>query len=79
LASATAPVQEVIEDNVNGCLIDFFDHQGLALKAAEMLSNDELRQRLGTQAREDVCKRYDLNQVCLPKMLAWVDALATRA
>jgi glycosyltransferase involved in cell wall biosynthesis len=79
LASATAPVQEVIEDNVNGCLIDFFDHQGLALKAAEMLSNDELRQRLGTQAREDVYKRYDLNQICLPKMLAWVDALATCA
>ncbi len=78
LASATAPVQEVIKDNVNGCLIDFFDHQALALKAAEMLSNDKLRQRLGAQAREDVCKRYDLNQVCLPKMLAWVDALAAR-
>ena len=78
LASATAPVQEVIEDNVNGCLINFFDHQALAQKADEMLADADMRQSLGARARQDVCERYDLKQVCLPKMLAWVDALASR-
>jgi hypothetical protein len=37
----------------------------------------EARQRLGANAREFAVRHYDLNSVCLPRQLKWVDDLAT--
>ena len=64
LGSATAPVQEFIEDGVHGRLAAFDDVQGLTERALEMLENPEQAQRLGQAARERVLERYELGR-CL--------------
>ncbi|MED7668764.1 glycosyltransferase [Pseudomonas moraviensis subsp. stanleyae] len=39
VASDTAPVKEVIVDGVNGVLVDFFDHQGVAANVCRVLKS----------------------------------------
>lgn len=39
VASDTAPVTEVIVDGVNGVLVDFFDHQGIARSVCKVLKS----------------------------------------
>lgn len=76
LASDTAPVLEVLKDDVNGRLTDFFDADQLVARASEMLDDAELRARLGTQARRYVQENYDLRSICLPRQMEWVAKLA---
>ena len=67
LASATAPVQEVIRDGENGFLTPFFDAKALADKAAALLSQPRtafIAQRNG--ARQTIVERYDLKTAILP-------------
>lgn len=73
IASDTAPVVEVVEDGVNGWLVDFFDPQALAAKVSEVLGQDnsEVRKR----ARQTAIDRYDLHSVCLPKQVELVENL----
>lgn len=69
LASATPPVQEVIEDGRDGHLVGFFDTEALVARAVEMLAHPEAFQALRVRARETVQSRYDLRRHCLPRML----------
>lgn len=69
VASDTAPVKEVIEDGQNGLLVDFFDHDQLANKVAEVLASPEKYKPLRDQARRTIIEQYDLRTICLPKML----------
>ncbi len=78
VASDTAPLHEAIRDGDSGRLVDFFDPAGLAQQVAALLADAGERQRLGTNAREFARANYDLRTVCLPRQLAWVDALAGR-
>ncbi len=78
VASDTAPVLEAIEDGVTGRLVNFFDHQALATAIGDLLEQPDERARLGAQARVRAIERYDLNTVCLPQQLAWVQALAAK-
>jgi glycosyltransferase involved in cell wall biosynthesis len=50
LASATAPVREVIDAGVTGLLADFFDVDGLAVRALQVL---KARWRTGDSAPRD--------------------------
>lgn len=75
VASDTAPVREAIRHGDNGHLVNFFDADALAVEIATLLSNRTQRQRLGTRAREFAIENYDLRSCCLPRQLAWVDAL----
>lgn len=77
LASDTAPVREVIEDGRTGVLTDFFDRAAMVEKLSALLDDPERRRALGAAARQDVIARYDLESVCLPRLLDWVDHLAT--
>ena len=77
VASDTKPLREVIQHDQNGRLVDFFDAPALAAEIGMLLDNPEMRQRLGEQARAFAVANYDLNTVCLPKQLAWVDSLLT--
>lgn len=75
LASDTAPLKEVIEDGVNGVLVDFFDVEGLANKTIALLADVSTRQQLGRNARQFARQHYDLKTQCLPKQLAWIASL----
>jgi len=69
VASRTPPVEEGVEDGVNGRLVAFFDVPGWSAALTEALTNPEPLHPLAQAARERVVARYDLS-VCLPK---WID------
>ncbi|MEL7461641.1 MAG: glycosyltransferase family 4 protein [Pseudomonadota bacterium] len=64
VGSATAPVQEVIEDGKNGWLVDFFDRDALAARVADALAARNEGEELRRAARQTVLDRYDL-KACL--------------
>jgi glycosyltransferase involved in cell wall biosynthesis len=69
LASDTAPVREMIESGKNGLLVDFFDVEGLANLAGQVLDRPHEYRPLGRAGVEMIRERYSLD-VCLPRMLA---------
>jgi glycosyltransferase involved in cell wall biosynthesis len=72
LGSATAPVQEVIEDGKNGFLADFFAVDALAKRAADLLAARADLSAVRQAARATIVNRYDLQQICLPQMLKFL-------
>ena len=75
VASNTKPLQEAIEHNETGRLVDFFKPKELAQEVCELLDNSNERLRLGQNARLFAQKNYDLKNICLPAQLAWVEQL----
>ena len=76
VASDTSPVREAIEDGRTGRLVDFFDHQALSNSICELLDDPAARERLGQAARDFAIAHYDLQSICLPRQLEWVNQLA---
>ena len=68
LGSDTAPVQEVITDEVNGLLVDFHSPKAIAEKAADALAAGRGLDSLRKLARERVLERYALTK-CLPRQM----------
>lgn len=62
VASATPPVEEVVEDGVNGLLANFRSPEHIALRIEELLDDRTLAKRLGEKARETILARYELNR-----------------
>lgn len=60
VGSRTAPVQEVIDDGVNGLLVDFFDEPALAARVAQALHEPGLYRAMRTRARDTICQHYSL-------------------
>lgn len=60
IGSRTGPVQEVIEDGVNGLLVDFFDTGAMADRIVESLERQAALQPLRDAARQTVINRYSL-------------------
>lgn len=77
IGSDTQPVREVIEDGVNGLLVDFFSPGALADKVIEAFANRERFGPLRKNARQTIVDRYDLNSVCLPAQMEVVDSVAS--
>lgn len=75
LASDTEPLREVIQDGVNGRLVNFFDVDKLAKQSIDLLEDQPTRQRFGKNARQFAQQHYDLKTQCLPRQLAWVESL----
>ncbi|SEN64654.1 Glycosyltransferase involved in cell wall bisynthesis [Gemmobacter aquatilis] len=73
IGSRTAPVQELIEDGVNGRLVDFFDVEGWGKMITRGLASPGRFADLRVKARETILKGYDLETVCLPRMIDWVE------
>ncbi|MEM7591038.1 MAG: glycosyltransferase family 4 protein [Cyanobacteria bacterium P01_A01_bin.83] len=71
VASDTAPVTEVIEDNVNGLLVDFFDPRQICDRTIEALDNPQGMEAIRQQARATIIEKYDLATL-LPQHLEWV-------
>ena len=76
VASATPPVEEVIEDGRNGFLVPFFDVDALSEKIAEVLEKPDLCADVRLAARQTVLDRYDLKARCLPEWLALIHRAA---
>jgi glycosyltransferase involved in cell wall biosynthesis len=68
LGSATPPVQEVIEDGVNGLLADFYDVDALADKAIRALRDPAGHRPLGDAARQRVLERYE-KSLCINQLV----------
>ena len=68
LASATAPVQEMITDGENGLLADFFDVEQLAQKAVKVLKDPAAYRPLGRAAEKFIAEKYAMD-VTMPQML----------
>jgi glycosyltransferase involved in cell wall biosynthesis len=68
LASDTGPVREMIEPGKNGLLVNFFDVEGFAQKAREVLDAPAQFRPLGQAAAQMIREKYSLD-VCLPQML----------
>jgi glycosyltransferase involved in cell wall biosynthesis len=66
LASDTAPVQEVIDDEVNGYLFPFHAPASLTDMAVALLADPLAQRQVAQQARQTVCDRFDFDTVSLP-------------
>jgi len=75
VASDTQPLHEAIKHNETGRLVNFFDHAQLTEQVCQLLDQPEERQRLGQNARTFAQQNYDLQTVCLPQQLAWVEGI----
>jgi len=60
LASDVAPVREVIEHGRNGLLGDFFDVEGLAAQAINVLRDPKQYRNLGREGRALIERKYSL-------------------
>ncbi len=77
LGSDTAPVREMIRDGENGLLADFFDVNGFAEKAVQVLKDPDAYRPLGRAAERMIEEKYSLDAV-LPAMLAMYESALAR-
>ena len=72
VGSATAPVEEVIEDGVNGWVVPFFDTDAIAGRVADALALRREVDPIRRAARETVVSRYALAD-CLQRQKALIN------
>ena len=75
VASDTPPLKEAIIEGETGRLVNFFDGENLASIVTELLQDRAQADRLAKNARAFAVANYDLQSICLPKQLAWVNSL----
>lgn len=73
VGSDTAPLREVIEDGVNGRLVDFFDIKGWSAALTDALARPEAYLEMRRAARASVVAKYDLERQCLPRLIRFVE------
>ncbi|MCM2562542.1 glycosyltransferase [Lutimaribacter sp. EGI FJ00015] len=76
VASDTGPLHEAIEPGKTGTLVDFFDKEKLVEEVCALLDDADRRAAYGAAARAFVRANYDLETICLPRQMAWIDKLA---
>lgn len=85
IATLAGGLPEVIEDGVTGYLLPVGDIDGMAERAIEILSNDELRSRLGKAGRTVAIEKFDeakivpLYRELYEKIIAGEAAVSSRA
>jgi glycosyltransferase involved in cell wall biosynthesis len=67
VGSRTPPVEEVIDHEQHGRLVDFFDREALLAAIERHLDRRDEARAMGERARQRVLERYDLTTVCLPR------------
>jgi len=75
VASKTPPVEEVVEDGVNGLLVDFFQPGQAADAMCAVLENPEQFQPMQKKARETIVSRYAIRDLW-PRRLGWMNRFA---
>lgn len=76
VASDTAPLHEAIRHDETGRLVDFFDGDRLVEQVSALLDDPAARARMGAAARKHVVENYDLQTICLPRQIEWINTLA---
>ncbi|MCU0534092.1 MAG: glycosyltransferase family 4 protein [Hydrococcus sp. Prado102] len=71
VASDTQPVTELIQDGVNGLLVNFFSPQEICDRVEEALDRPEKMLSLRAKARKTIVENYDLSHL-LSKHLQWI-------
>lgn len=71
VGSKTPPVEEVIQDGVNGLLVDFFNVEAIVERVMEALDHPDRMQDIRTQARQTILDKYDLDKL-LKTHLSWM-------
>lgn len=74
IASNTQPVLEVMKDNYNGLLIDFFDVNQLVEKIEYALDNQDKMQIIRENARKIIVENYALMKL-LPQQINYIQSL----
>ena len=62
VGSKTPPVQEVMENGVNGLFAEFRSPYHIARRMEEILDDRALAEKLGKKARETILDRFELNK-----------------
>jgi len=75
LGSRTPPVEEVIEDGVNGFLVEFGDRGGLVARLHDLLDRQADLGPIRQRARETVVERYSLGRL-LPQQIEFLMSVA---
>lgn len=70
VASSTPPVEEIIRENENALLVDFFDTNKLAETVAMVVNHPDGYRQMRENARNTIIESYDLNTKCLPRQLS---------
>ena len=73
VASDTPPVREVITNEENGLLVDFFSPETFTERICQVLDKPKDFQPLRDKARQTIQDSYDLAQL-LPRHLKWVES-----
>lgn len=68
IASSTEPVLEVIKDNYNGLLYDFFDVDMMVEKIEFALDNKDKMQETRQNARKTAIEKYDLKNLLVQQI-----------
>lgn len=68
IGSKTAPVEEVIKDEYNGLLVDFFNTDDLLTKVEYALNNQDKLQDIKKNTRKTIIEKYNL-KTKLPEIL----------
>jgi len=69
IGSKTPPVEEVIQHQSNGLLVDFFDSEVIASTAVDALSDPSAYRAVRQRARRTIIDTYDLRTLALPAQL----------
>ncbi|MEM9032241.1 MAG: glycosyltransferase, partial [Pseudomonadota bacterium] len=75
IANNVAPVEEFVSHGETGFLIDLFDQEALVEAIRHVLSAPEDVAFLGDAARVMIKNHYDLDTVCLPRRIQFVEGL----
>ena len=63
VASDTAPIKEVIQNNFNGILVDFYDIDLLVKNVNLILNNQKNYSNIRTSARKTINEKYELQKL----------------
>ncbi|RCK48903.1 glycosyltransferase [Thalassospira profundimaris] len=74
IASDTGPCHDIISDQQNGLLTDFWDSDSLAEKMAYCLENQERLAHLRENARKTITNRFELHK-CLQRQTSLIERM----
>jgi glycosyltransferase involved in cell wall biosynthesis len=75
IASRTGGLAEIIRDSIDGFLVTPGDAAALSQKLEILLTDPELRQRMGTQGRERFLSKFERSRV-IPQQADWIEEIS---